>query len=205
MEYKVSIGGVEYGMGDIESVSIEAPLFDKLSVGNACAAELNMTFWPLGEVPRMAEIIPYARKDGEGAWEQLGVFYIDERDLDGDKMSVVAYNSMLKAEVEWIPRDDLNFPLSMPNAVAEISGLMGISVDARTFLNEAFTIDYPANGYTLRDVLRFIAAAHAGNWIITRENKLLLVPLFSYVSAVTSFLVDENGDAITLGGVRILV
>lgn len=202
MEYKVSIGGVEYGMGDIESVSIEAPLFDKLSVGNACAAELNMTFWPLGSVPRMAEIIPYVWKDG---WKQLGVFYIDERTAEGERMSVVAYNSMLKAEAEWIPRDDLVFPMPMPTAVAEIARLMGISIDSRTVLNGAYALDYPANEYTLRDVLRFIAAAHAGNWIITANNELLLVPLFESMPMETYNLVTEDGDGIVLGGVKLRI
>ena len=201
-EYKVSIGGVEYRMGDIESVSIEAPLFDKLSVGNACAAELNMTFWPLGSVPRMAEIIPYVWKDG---WKQLGVFYIDERTTDGEKMGVVAYNSMLKAEAEWVPSDDLVFPMSMLDAINCISEIMGIVIDQRTKLNKAYTIDYPANGYTLRDVLRFIAAAHAGNWIITAKNELLLVPLFGSMPPETYYLVDDDGSAIVLGGVRLLI
>jgi hypothetical protein len=195
MEYKVSIGGVEYGMGDIESVSIEAPLFDKLSVGNACAAELNMTFWPLGPVPRMAEIIPYAWDNG---WKQLGVFYLDERTTSGEKMTIVAYNSMLKAEVEWIPSDELVFPMSMSDAIKCISGLMDVAIDPRTVVSDSYTIDYPANEYTLRDVLRFVAAAHAGNWIITANNELLLVPLFASMPEETSSLVTENGDAIVL-------
>ena len=67
------------------------------------------------------------------------------------------------------------------------------------------TIDYPANNYTLRDVLRFIAAANVGNWIITSENNLLLVPLFGSMPEETNFLVDESGSAITFGGVRIIV
>ena len=75
---------------------------------------------------------------------------------------------------------------------------------ADAVLNANYTIDYPANDYTVRNELCFIAAAHGGNWIITDENKLYLVPLLS-APAETNYLVEEYGDAITFGGDRILV
>jgi hypothetical protein len=93
----------------------------------------------------------------------------------------------------------------MPTAVAEIARLMGVSVDSRTVLNSVYTLDYPANEYTLRDVLRFIAAAHAGNWIITANNELLLVPLFQSMPMETYNLVTEDGDGIVLGGVKLRI
>lgn len=204
-EYQVDIGGVLYGMKDIESGSIESPLFDKLSVGNTCCAELNISFWPTETPPRMVTIIPYIRAVGATAWDQLGIFYTDTRLESDGKMSMVAYDAMLKADAVWEPDQALKFPMSMPDAVTEIASLMGVEIDPRTSLNAAYTIDYPANDYTLRDVLGYIAAAHAGNWIITTEGKLLLVPLFSSMPAETHYLVTENGDAITFGGVRILV
>lgn len=206
MDYKFLIGGVEYGKSGVRSVTIEAPLFDKLSAGNACAAQLNISFRPTEMVPRMAEIIPFARNNSGEDWKQLGVFYTDERSQSaGGVMTLVAYDSMLKAEVEWIPSQNLVFPMSMPDAVAEIARIMGIGIDARTELNADYTIDYPANGYTLRDVLRYIAGAHMGNWIITANNELLLIPLFSSLPAETNHLITEDGDVITFGGVAILI
>lgn len=91
-----------------------------------------------------------------------------------------------------------------PDAVKEIAQIMQVQIDPRTRLNPEHTIDYPANDYTLRDELRFIAAAHGGNWIVTGEGKLLLVPLLS-APPETNYLVTEYGDPITFGGVRILV
>jgi hypothetical protein len=53
-----------------------------------------------------------------------------------------------------------------------------------------------------------IAAAHGGNWVITDEGKLRLIPLGS-APAETNNLVTEHGDTITFGegkeGVSILV
>ena len=205
MEYYVDIAGTRYEMTDIQSVTIEQPLFDKVGVGNACSAELNISFWEKATVPRMAKIIPYARKTSADAWVKQGEFFTDTRSLQADLMTIVAYDAMLKAEIVWTPTRSLTFPMTMPDAVDEIISHMGIALDPRTQLNAAYTIDYPANEYTLRDVLRYIAAAHGGNWIITNEGLLLLVPLFASLPPETHYLVTETGDAITFGGVRILV
>lgn len=205
MEYKVDVGGVMYGMGNIQSVNISQPLFDSLSVGNACTAELNMTFWPTATVPRMARIVPYARREPNEPWQQLGIFYIDTRSKQGDALSIVAYDIMLRGEVIWQPRQDLVFPLNMAAAAAEIAWLMGTTLDKRTVVSNKYTLDYPANDYTLRDVLCFIAGAHAGNWIVTPAGQLLLIPLFGSLPPETHYLIEERGAAITFGGVRILV
>ena len=92
----------------------------------------------------------------------------------------------------------------MVQAVNIIAQLMVVTLDPRPALNQSYTIDYPANNYTLRDVLRYIAVANAGNWIITDEGKLRLVS-FGEIPAETNYLVEEDGDAITFGGDRILV
>lgn len=205
MEYKVEIGGITYGMGDIESVNIEQPLFDKLSVGNACSAKLTIVFWEITTIPKMSKIVPYARKQSTDDWIMQGEFYIDTRSLSDGKMTIVAYDAMLKGEIVWVPSQHLVFPMSMENAVAEIASLMGVEIDNRTLLNSIYTIDYPANDYTMRDILRYIAAAHAGNWIMTIEGRLLLVPLFASMPPETHYLVTEYGNPITFGGTRILV
>ena len=204
MRYKVVIDNTEYTDADIRSANIERPLFDQLSIGNACEATLKIVFRQKTVVPTMAKMVPYALVDGE--WEQLGVFYLDERSVQPTGiMTVVAYDSMLKADKVWVPDQSLEFPMPMPNAVGVIAALMSIQVDSRTVLNPSYTIDYPANDYTLRDILKFIAVAHGGNWTITREDKLLLVPLVGSMPPETNYLVTEDGDAITFGGDRILV
>ena len=192
MRYKVVIDNTEYTDADIRSANIERPLFDQLGIGNACEATLKIVFRQKTVIPTMAKMIPYALVNNQ--WEQLGVFYLDERSIKPTGiMTVVAYDSMLKADKIWVPEQSLEFPMPMPDAVGVIADLMGIQVDSRTGLNPAYTIDYPANDYTLR------------NWTITREDKLLLVPLVGSMPPETNYLVTEDGDAITFGGDRILV
>ena len=204
MEYKVVIDTTEYTDADIQSGNIERPLFDELGIGNACMAMLKIVFKQKSTIPRMSKIVPKALVDGQ--WEQLGVFYLDERSVKPTGvMTVVAYDSMLKADKVWVPDQSLEFPMTMPDAVDVFCEIMGVELDSRTVLNPNYTIDYPANDYTLRDVLKFIAVANGGNWTITRDDKLLLVPLVGSMPDETHYLIEEKGFAITFGGDRILV
>jgi hypothetical protein len=59
-------------------------------------------------------------------------------------------------------------------------------------------------GYTMREMLGYIASAYGGNFIISDDRKLLLVPLGGLRSE-TYYLVTEGGNPITFGGDRILV
>lgn len=204
MEYRVVIDTTEYTPADIQYGNIERPLFDEMGVGNACMAMLKIVFKQKSTIPRMSKIVPKALVDGQ--WEQLGVFYLDERSVKPTGvMTVVAYDSMLKADKVWVPDQSLEFPMPMDDAVDIIADLMGITVDPRTQVSHTYTIDYPANDYTLRDVLKFIAVANGGNWTITRDDKLLLVPLVGSMPDETHYLIEEEGFAITFGGDRILV
>ena len=204
MEYKVVIDTTEYTDADIQSGNIERPLFDEFGIGNACMAMLKIVFKQKSTIPRMSKIVPKALVDGQ--WEQLGVFYLDERSVKPTGvMTVVAYDSMLKADKVWVPDQSLEFPMPMDDAVDVIAGLMGIEVDTRTKVSSTYTIDYPANDYTLRDVLKYIAVANGGNWTITRNDQLLLVPLVGSMPDETHYLIEEEGFAITFGGDRILV
>ena len=204
MKYKVLIDNEEYIDADIRSANIERPLFDQLSIGNACEATLKIVFRKKTVIPTTAKMIPYALVNNQ--WEQLGVFYLDARSIKPTGiMTVVAYDSMLKADKVWVPDQSLEFPMPMDDAVDIIAELMGITVDPRTNVSHAYTIDYPANDYTLRDVLKFIAVANGGNWTITRNDQLLLVPLVGSMPPETHYLIEENGFAITFGGDRILV
>ena len=60
MKYKVLIDNEEYIDADIRSANIERPLFDQLSIGNACEATLKIVFRKKTVIPTTAKMIPYA-------------------------------------------------------------------------------------------------------------------------------------------------
>ncbi len=205
-EYGFDIAGTWYGPEQEVSHTVESGLYEQFGIGNATTAKLTMSLFA-DNIPRAATIKRYIRlRDGDQVTEWLpkGVFFANWRSDDSGYWTIEAYDAMRKAEAVWTPDSSLTFPITMPAAVTEFARIMGVEVDQRTVLNPAYVIDYPANDYTIRDELRFIAAAHAGNWIVTGEGKLLLVSLLS-IPPETNYLVTEHGGIITLGGVKILV
>ncbi|MCI9677998.1 MAG: hypothetical protein HFF77_03350 [Oscillospiraceae bacterium] len=213
-EYKFDIGGDIYGPDVEVSHSVDSGLYEQFGIGGAATAKLTISLFA-ASIPRAASIKRYIRlRNGEqvSEWIPKGVFFVNRRSEEDGYWTVEAFDAMRKAEQPWEPDQNLDFPLPMPDAASEFARIMGVEIDPRTKLNPAYTIDYPASDpesdtgdyYSIRQELQWIAAAHAGNWIVTGEGQLLLVPLLS-IPEETSYLVTEHGAAITFGGVRLLV
>lgn len=208
-EVKINIAGADYGQDKIVSLSTSGGLFAEgtLGAGGAVAGEIDLQLYDPDSIPKMAKLIPYYRLvagNQVSEWIQKGVYYIDTRSQDGNVLTIHGFDDMLKAEQVWYPDQSLEFPMSMQAAATEIAGIMGVTIDSRTQFNALYQVDYPANDWTLRDILRFIAAAHAANWVMTDLGQLRMVPIYE-IPDTTSYLVDEYGNAITFGGIRILV
>ena len=205
-EYQVDVAGVVYGMDSIEAAELDQSLFDTVSVGNTACAVFTMTFHPTAAPPRMAQVRAWARDKGAADWTPLGIFWIDERAERDGKLTVTCYDVMMAAEREWRPADTEAFPMTMERAAQVIAAAMGTGLDPRCAFNSGYMVDYPAEGYTMREVLGYIAAAHGGNWLVTAAGRLLLVPLYGSMPPETRYLIEEEeGSAITFGGVRIRI
>lgn len=210
-QYQFDIAGTIYGPESEVSHSVSNGLYEEFGIGNASSANLTISFYA-DDVPRSAVIRRYIRLKNEDAglvseWIPKGVFYTNRRTEDDGLWTIDAFDALRRAERLWVPLgDESSFPMPMPDVVNELAAIMEIELDPRTRINPAYSIqEYPYDdNYTIRDVLRFIAAAHGGNWTVTDEGKLFLVPLFS-APQETGYLVTEYGSAITLGGVRLIV
>lgn len=181
MELKAVIGGLTYSR--LISCKAYPAAFDSLTIGQAAAAELSLSFVPLGPVPKAAKIQLSARlTDGSvsTAWVPQGTYYIDhrDRDMELDVLSVTAFDRMIFAEEQYFSSGTITgtWPRSAPSVVSDICTRLGISLDSRSNIDSALMVAAPVN-LTMRDVLRNIAAAHGGNFIVTAENKLRLLPL----------------------------
>jgi len=171
---------------------------------------------PMGEIPRMAEIRLETRlilKDmltGEitsaSEWLPKGTFYIDTRRTDAVTGALIihGYDAMLKAEQTFLTETtEDDWPKPMDEVVAEIAKRMGVELDSRTVVSHTLQAGYPLE-YTMREVLSYIASAHAGNWTMTDAGKLRLVGLAD-IPAETFYLVTEDGDVILFGDTKILI
>lgn len=184
METMVTIAGTEYHESNITDLHTGAALFSKntVSVGGCVAKEIDLTVIPQGNIPRMAEIRVFVRPVVDGiatGWLQKGVYYIDTRQVDyaTGQLVIHGYDAMLKAEQIFTDGTDTgNWPRAETQVVEEIAERMGVVIDHRTVMNDSYMVEYPAD-YTMREILRYIAVTHAGNWTITDTGELRLVPL----------------------------
>lgn len=226
METRVDIAGVtyyEYGSSHyaanaqtgLWSLTTTGAAFESFSIGGCYSASCNLVILNPAQIPKMAKIEVWVRLVGELAtteWIRKGVFYIDTREWDAahEFLTITAYDAMLMADRPYISAgDDVGtWPKTDSEVVAEICDKLGLSLDDRTELH-GYEVQLPAvysdgsESDTVRDVLGWIAAMNCGNWVITDEGKLRL--LHAVPPAATNYLVTEDGDRITFGGVRIIV
>lgn len=206
IEWRFDINGVTYGPENEVSHDANHALFSEFGFGNATCGGLNLQLYA-DNIPKGAEIKRFCRLVNGAQvseWLPMGVYYINRRSEEDGYWEIEAFDNMRKAEKVWEPDQSLTFPMPMDEAVAEICRVLGFTLDSRTTLSHAYTLDYPESEQTYRRTLQMIAAAHGGNFVFTGEGKLRLVPLIS-LPEESFYLVDQNGNPITFGGQRITV
>lgn len=185
MEAKARIGNVDY-------YKISAPKIDRslmsspLSVGNCTSAALNLSILTDDEIKSTSPVVIMGRlTDGNiySEWLEFGTFYINQRDTSFEGLVTIdCYDAMLKANQAYLDGSDTsaNWPKTMKAVVEEIAYRIGVGIDPRTRINTGtdYVVPYPS-GKTMIQVLGDIGACHGGNWIITEENLLRLVPLIT--------------------------
>lgn len=159
-------------------------------------------------VQEFTELAPWDVVTQQSEWIPKGLFYIDTRKLDTESgvLTMNCFDAMMKGDEAFMQEGDVGeWPRTSPVLAAQIAAQMGVELDERSELDETILVPVPAyEDMTGRELLSMIGTAHCGNWTMTDAGKLRLVPLWSIPEA-THYLVDQYGDPITLGGVKILV
>lgn len=212
-ETKLVIAGITYGEDKIYSASISRSLFSGSTptVGGCVSAQLDCVIEALSsDVPRMAKIEPYVRVkkviDGEemvSGWIRKGVFFADTRELNLKQGTVTihAYDAMLAMEMQYAATSALDDDDAVAYVISTMNSRLGagtVSLDPETTLPYAYPIPVPDTPTSMRNVMGNIAAAYAGNWIITDTGKLKLIKLNS-LPPESYLLVDKSNQAITFG------
>lgn len=189
-------------------------------VGSAVSGYVDISMVTPYNIPRKGRICIYVRavNDTEKSeWVQQGVYYIDTREQTHDErgfdvLTVQGYDAMLLSEITYPSDNQHDYPLLDKTMVQFIADNMkidadgrGIQVDPRTWdiMTSGYKFPLPV-GYSMREVLCMIAAAYAGNFIISPTGELRLVSMFD-LPPETRHLITEDGYKITFGGLHILV
>lgn len=220
----VDDGGPENGFREdsLFEVSTKSLFFkdDTPCAGAATSGTVTIKMISPFNIPRKGRICIYSRavSDTEKSeWIQQGVYFIDTReqahdDRGFDVLTLNGYDAMMLAEVTFPGDDSHDYPLLDTELVKFIAANMkidadgnGISVDKRTWevMTEGYKFPLPV-GYSMREVLCMIAAAYAGNFVISPVGELRLISMFD-MPMETRHLITEDGYKITFGGEYILV
>lgn len=189
-EYKLVINGDTYTSENMQSRPIfTKPLLDEPTIGRVCSATMTVAIRPLANttIPKAARVLAYCRlvsQDGATTtdWVLIGKFNISSR--TGTKiLTLKCRDDMIKAGQTYLDKADstLNWPVQQSVVVADIARIMGVSVDNRTVIHTgtAYRAQSPGTEALISEVLSYIGVCQGGNWIITEEGKLRLIPLAS--------------------------
>lgn len=185
-DVKLAIGDKEYTR--ISPVIITRPgLSEQLAIGECLAASMQVTILTDDVIPPSSEIKVKGRIAGPSGenptpWEDYGTFYIDDRDTVGGT-TLYCLDAMLMLDTDFPTTHPttgtaINWPMKQDACVELIAAFLGISVDNRTVVSSTYDVQLPYDS-TMREVLGYIGACNGGNWVITEDNKLRLIPLIN--------------------------
>lgn len=238
LQTSAEINGVSYEATTAPVVTRGLTDGSSFTVGGCSAASLSLSLVTTDDIPTAAEVRVYMRLIAEGEvpaggelivsgdtliiggqpivfasytaseWLPIGTFYISKRDRDWitNLVTIQAYDSMLRINQTFSSVS--TWPRTMAQTVEEIAALMEVEVDSRTWEHiPTFSIPDPT-GSLISVILGEIGALAGGNWIITPEGKLRLVPLAGQPAAADCQTIEgilqklTIGDTVTVSGVR---
>lgn len=173
---------------------------DKPAIGCCVSGEITVEMIVTGvPIPRMARLVPYVRAcvgNQKSEWIKKGIYFVDTRTYDvtasgAEVVTLHGYDAMLKADAD-LDADKLESTVDI-DVVRNIAEQIGCFVEQRTIdiMTGRYNIGSPI-GYTCREVLGYIAAMYAGNFIISDDGGLMLVAL-NALPEPTNYLIDDNG------------
>ena len=189
-EWRVLQSDKIYELDKLKSIGVSFALTSGsgIDIGNANAAECRMTLLEeSANWQRMAAFtiqfrICSANGGTKSEWITLGKFYTDERSEDDQgNLSIIAFDGMLKLEQTWADKiPSALLPASYPitaRAWATMVDSAGLA-DFEDLTQLDNTVEFIGlnTTATIRDVLKSIAATHAGNWVMTTTETLNLIP-----------------------------
>lgn len=205
LETVAVIDGVEYSTITAPVITNGLLTDKKLSVGNCIAGTLEFSVMTNNPIAKSAQVVIKSRVTDEttySEWLEFGTFWVDHRSVDeslDEKLTtLVCFDAMLKGNQPYADNSQtVVWPKPMTTVVARICEQMGVQLDSRTVIKTGsdYVVTKPDDESTLLDILSWIGQLHGGNWTITQQGKLRLVPLVSAPSE-TFYVIDENGRRI---------
>lgn len=184
VECKLLIDGVEYGEDDLVSVETENNLFSEEapSCGNTVSGTITAKLrTPSSSIRTKAKMELFARVtsgDLASEWIPNGVYFLDTREKqkakNGEDTIIVldGFDAILMGEQEYKPSGD--WPKSDAEVLSEMCSILGVECVWQPDKN--FPINEPV-GYSVREIIGYIAAMYGGSVTMDGSGKLKFVGL----------------------------
>ncbi|QZN77380.1 polymer-forming cytoskeletal protein [Paenibacillus sp. DR312] len=191
---KALVGSEEYDSSRIVDFSIEnsLSLTEGFEIGTSIPSKLTIKLRTNEIIPANARIVPYLSlslagltwleaqypwKDmnltwtGSGTdWLPLGEFFVDGREKINDVWTFTCYDKLVFADVAYI--SSLTYPTTQRAVFNEICNRLGWTYDSSVVINSNYRIQAGPAGYTMRQVLAYIASANSASIYIDKAGTL---------------------------------
>lgn len=189
---KALVQSEEYDSSKIVDFSIENSLSlnEGFEIGTAIPSKLTIKLRTNEIIPANARIVPYLSLSmagmtwlqaqypwqdmhvswtGDGTdWLPLGEFFVDGREKINDVWTFTCYDKLVFADVAYI--SSLTYPTTQRAVFNEICNRLGWTYDSSVVINPAYQIQAGPAGYSMRQVLSYIASANSASIYIDKAG-----------------------------------
>lgn len=143
---------------------------NSISIGNTCSSSVTFSIYNPEITLENKDITIFEGVKGNSGIEyvQIGIFTVTKEESNGEYTKYTAYDKMYKAEKGYF--SELTYPSTDKAILEEICTKLGIQL--ATSITATHTITDKPQGYTMREMIGYMATLQGGNAAINSDGNL---------------------------------
>lgn len=143
---------------------------NSISIGNTCSSSVTFSIYNPEITLENKDITIFEGVKGNSGIEyvQIGIFTVTKEESNGEYTKYTAYDKMYKAEKGYF--SELTYPSTDKAILEEICTKLGIQL--ATSITNTHTITDKPQGYTMREMIGYMATLQGGNAVINSDGNL---------------------------------
>lgn len=143
---------------------------NSISIGNTCSSSITFSIFKPQITLENKDITIFEGVKGNNGIEyvQIGIFTVTKEESNGEYTKYTAYDKMYKAEKGYF--SELTYPSTDKAILEEICTKLGIQL--ATSITTPHTIPEKPQGYTMREMIGYMATLQGGNAAINSDGNL---------------------------------
>lgn len=143
---------------------------NSISIGNTCSSSVTFSIFQPQITLENKDITIFEGAKGDSGIEyvQIGIFTVTKEESNGEYTKYTAYDKMYKAEKGYF--SELTYPSTDKAILEEICTKLGIQL--ATSITNTHTITGKPQGYTMREIIGYMATLQGGNAAINSDGNL---------------------------------